>query len=190
MLNVKLETPWYSFQKKVKALFERDTNITVGEIYEVDGEDYQYAFDIEIRKHDVFVAMDRVMPAIKTFGNVKIAIMLFDEENVNGNQDAAVYETVFRNNPIVKEIKDIVDPAGVHHSYVYFRPEVIQFFDDDTSSYNGKWSGLAQDIAREVFDNEFRGVQFCTADVNEAENENASAITATKKNVSEKPAEK
>ena len=34
---------------------------------------------------------------------------------------------------------------------VCFKPQVVQFFDDDISDFNGNWSGLAQDIAREVF---------------------------------------
>jgi hypothetical protein len=32
-------------------------------------------------------------------------------------------------------------------------------------STGGNWSGLAQDIAREVFQNETRGIHFCTAPV-------------------------
>ena len=185
MLQITLEAPWYSFQKKVSSLFKGDPDIIVSEVYEVEGEDYQYAFDIEIRKHDKYVAMDRVMPAIKSFGNVKMAIMLFDEENANGNPDAEVYETIFRDNPILEGIKDIIDPAGIHHGYVVFKPEVIQFFDDELSSYNGKWSGLAQDIAREIFDNEFRGVHFCTADVDGVDgadkaNEANNAVEASK----------
>ena len=49
---------------------------------------------------------------------------------------------------------------------VRFKPRVVQFFDDDISDFNGNWSGLAQDIAREVFGAEMRGVHFCTAAVN------------------------
>ena len=35
------------------------------------------------------------------------------------------------------------------------------------SDFNGNWSGLAQDIAREVFTNDSSGIHFCTAGVNE-----------------------
>ena len=49
---------------------------------------------------------------------------------------------------------------------VRFKPRVVQFFDDDISDFNGNWSGLAQDIAREVFGDGLRSVHFCTAAVN------------------------
>ena len=45
---------------------------------------------------------------------------------------------------------------------------ISQFFDDNLADYHGNWSGLAQDIAEDVFDNDFRGVYFCTADLKEA----------------------
>ncbi len=167
MLNLKLEAPWYTFQKKLAALFERDVDIKVGDIYECDAEDVQYCLDIEVRKHEKFVALDRVLPDVKEFGNVKLAITLYDEENNADNPDIALYKTIFEGNPILQDIKEIIDPAGVSHVYVQFKPEVIQFFDDDISDYNGNWSGLAQSIAQEVFDNDYRGVYFCTAAINE-----------------------
>ena len=168
MVKVALEAPWYTYQKKVKALFERDKDIIVGDIYQPDGEDGAYALDIEVRNHEKFVALDRVLPDVIEFGNVRLNIVLFDEENSDINPDVVLYETIFKDNPIVKKIIDVVDPAGVHHGYVCVEPEVIQFFDDDLTDYKGNWSGLAQDIAREVFDNDFRGVFFCTADKTEA----------------------
>ena len=47
----------------------------------------------------------------------------------------------------------------------------MQFFDDDISDFNGNWSGLAQDIAREIFGSEMCGVHFCTAPVEDDEAE-------------------
>ena len=75
------------------------------------------------------------------------------------------YETIFRENPIVKDVRLAQDPTGTAHGFVRFQPEVIQFFDDDLYDYDGNWSGLAQDIAREVFQDETRGIHFCTAPV-------------------------
>ena len=166
MIMFNLEAPWYTYNKMVKALFERDPDITVGDIQE--GEEANFTFDIEVRNHEKFVALDRVMPKKKMFGCVSLAVFIYDEENANGVESTVkLYETIFKGNPILKDVKDVVDPAGVHHGYVRFNPEVIQFFDDDLSDYNGNWSGLAQDIADEVFEEDFRGVYFCTASPNE-----------------------
>ena len=169
MMTLKLEAPWYSYQKKIKELFALDCDIKVGDIYEPEGKGADFVFDIEVRNHQKFLALDRVMPKTKAFGNIVLGICLFDEENVNGAEDViALYETLFQGNPIVKDVKRVTDQAGIQYGFVRFRPEVIQFFDDDIRDFNGNWSGLAQDIAREVFVDELNGVHFCTADKNEA----------------------
>jgi len=168
MLKLKLEAPWYTFQKKVKALFERDPDISVGEIVESEDGKVDFLFDIEVRNHEKFLALDRVFPKVKTFGNVTLGIILYDEENANGTEDRVeLYRTIFEGNPIVKDIREAMDHAGTRHGFVRFQPEVVQFFDDDISDFNGNWSGLAQDIAREVFEDEIAGIHFCTAALNE-----------------------
>ena len=161
----KLEAPWYTYQKKVKALFEHDPEIVVGEIYQNDnGKDY--VFDVEVRNHEKYLALDRVLNRMKLYGNVALTINLFDEENDESEDETInLYRTIFKGNSIVEDIIDVVDVAGAHHGFVVFRPEVIQFFADDLRDLNGNWSGLAQNIAREVFDNVAHGLNFCTGKV-------------------------
>ena len=168
MMNLKLEAPWYTWQKKVKALFGRDPEISVGEIVEPEDGSVDFLFDIEVRDHEKFLALDRVFPKTVQFGNVTLGICLYDEENGSGTEEAlSLYETIFRGNPIVKDVRLAGDRTGTKHGFVRFQPEVIQFFDDDIYDYNGNWTGLAQDIAREVFCDEVRGIHFCTAAVDE-----------------------
>lgn len=168
MLKFTLEAPWYTFRKKVNALFEQDPDITVGEIIESEDGKVNFLFDIEVRNHEKFLALDRVFPKVKTFGNVTLGIVLYDEENANGADDRVeLYRTIFDGNPIVKDVREAMDHTGTRHGFVRFQPEVVQFFDDDISDFNGNWSGLAQDIAREVFEDEMAGIHFCTAAKNE-----------------------
>lgn len=165
---LKLEAPWYSFANKLKVLFERDPDIRVDDVVKLDGGEAHYCLNIGVRDHNKFLALDRALPSIKEFGNVKLAIVLYDEQNANAGSDTALYETIFKGNPILNDIKDVVDFTGTKHVYVEFVPEVLQFFCDNLQDYNGNWSGIAEDIARDVFDNEVRGVHFCTADVKQA----------------------
>ena len=168
MMKFAIEAPWYTFQKKVKALFEQDPDIEVGDVIEQEDDRTDYVFSIEVKNHEKFLALDRVLPKVRTFGNVTLGIMIFDEENVGDNVDRiALYETIFTGNPIVKDVKDVTDFAGNRHGFIRFKPEVIQFFDDNIADFSGNWSGLAQDIAMEVFDQEMAGIHFCTADKNE-----------------------
>lgn len=168
MKKLVIEAPWYTYQKKVNALFEQDPDIEVGEVYEPEDGSADFAFDIEVKNHEKFLALDRALAKQKKFGNVTLAVTLFDEENANGAEDyAALYETIFQGNPILKDVKKVTDFAGTPLGFVRFQPEVIQFPDDDTSDYNGNWNGLAEDIAREVFAEGYRSVSFCTADKRE-----------------------
>ena len=170
MLKFMLEAPWYTFRKKVNALFEQDPDITVGEVIESEDGKTDFLLDIEVRNHEKFLALDRVLPKVKIFGNVTLGIVLYDEENAQGEDDRVeLYRTIFDGNPIVKDVREALDHTGTRHGFVRFQPEVVQFFDDDISDFNGNWSGLAQDIAREVFADEMAGIHFCTA----AKNENA-----------------
>lgn len=163
MINLKLEAPWYTYYKMLNALFEQDDEIIVFPIEEYDDGVCDYAIHIDVRNHEKYVALDRVLPAYKAFGSIVVRILLYDVENNSTDPGVELYSTIFKDNPIVKDIRTCVDGLNVVHSYVEFVPEVIQFFDDDISDYNGNWNGLAEDIAREVFENDGSGMNFCTA---------------------------
>ena len=166
MVNLKLEAPWNTYRKKLAALFDGDHDIIVGDIIEPDDECVDYQLDIDVGNHEKFIALDRVMPKTVRFGCVTLGICLYDEENSDKTTDALkLYETIFKGNPNVKEVILTQDHVGSSHGYVMFKPEVIQFFDDDIYDLHGNWTGLAQDIAREVFVDETRGIHFCTAPI-------------------------
>ena len=168
MVRLGILAPWQTYQKKVKALFEKDPEIVVGDVYEPEDGNTDFAFDIEVMNHEKFLALDRVLPKQRQFGNVTLGITLFDEENAE-DDTFELFATIFDGNPILKDVVDVLDPAGYRHLYVIFAAKVLQFFDDDLQDFNGNWSGLAQDIAREVFSEGLRGIHFCTEDVREAE---------------------
>jgi len=163
MLKVALDAPWVTWCKELKALFDRDDDITVSEIYEPEnGLDTDYAVAVMVRKHEKFLALDRLLPRMKMFGNVSLGIDLYDEENKEVDV-AGLFKTLFAGNPIFDSVQTTTDPAGVDWNYVLFKPEVIQFFDDDLTDYNGNWNGLAEELALDIFGENSRGVNFCTA---------------------------
>lgn len=172
MMKFAIEAPWYTHQKMVKALFEHDPDIVVGDIYEPDTDDAEYAFDIEVRNHEKFIALDRAIQKTVVFGNITLTIVLCDEENSSVHPGYELFNTLFKDNPIAKDIKVVRDQAEVDHVFVRFEPQVIQFYDDDLTDYNGNWNGIAEDIAREIFANDW-DVNFCTADLREDGNDEA-----------------
>lgn len=166
MIKFALEAPWNTFHKMVKALFESDSEVTISEIYDPDNGVGTYAFDIEVANHEKYLALNKVFPRVKQYGNVTLQVFLYDSTDDSEDGPFAIFSAIFQGNRAVKDIKTVTDQAGSNHYYVRFWPEVIQFYDDDLRDYNGNWSGLAQDIARDVFEDSL-GVNFCTASVKE-----------------------
>lgn len=170
--NLKIEAPWYAFHKKVKALFAGDPDIEVGDIYKpAEGDESYFAFDLLVRNHEKFVALDKVVPSTVEFGNITVGICIQDMENsFDEAHPVKLFAAIFDGNPLVKDIKEVRDQTETVHGYVRFKPKVVQFLHDDIGDYNGNWTGLAQDIAKELFPN-VAGVHFCTAGVYEKNGE-------------------
>ena len=80
-----------------------------------------------------------------------------------------MFKTLFAGNPIVMTMETHTDPAGGQWNYVVFTPEVVQFYNDNLADYHGNWNGLAEEIAYEVFEENSRGVYFCTGEYFEGE---------------------
>ena len=169
MKNMKLAAPWYTYRNMVAAMFEGDADVNVGEIVDdVDG--YNYYFDLAVTNHEKAVALDKVLRKEKMFGNICLGIGVVNESpEAQKVPDVEVFKTALKGNKHLKDIMQPVDPAGQEHSFVRFWPEVVQFYNDDQTDYNGNWNGLAEDIAREIFNNRRWNIQFCTASKKENE---------------------
>ena len=170
-MAVKLSPPWNTYNNMVRVLFDVDPEITVGNIYKASEEDqneYTYAFEIATTNKDKFVALNKLMDQYITFGNVIVKQVIIDNSGDETNPYIELYENLFNGNPNLKDIKSITDPAGRQHHYIRFQPEVLQFYNDDLTDYNGNKSCLAEDIAYEMFSNNMdSSINFCTADIRE-----------------------
>ena len=161
--KLKLSAPWYTYQRQLEALFAKDEDIEVGQLYDLEeGPELWIYIDTE-KKYEAF---DVLFPKYVEFGNVKLKLVLKYRGPHEAEDLSQRVKDLFEGNERVKEIVDIKDGFGSSHTFVCFKPEVIQFFNDDTSDLYGKWSGLAQDIARDVIEAD-AGVHFTTASVEE-----------------------
>lgn len=157
-----LEAPWNTYRKMINALFANDPEIEVGNIVGAIGvESADYVIEIKARNHRKFEALRKLLPVRKDFGSVEIAIYIYDMENDKKN-DIEVFKDLFRDNPIVSNYEEVKLPDGSERDFVCFRPEVIQFFDDDISDCYRNYNGLAEDIARAVFGDRAGDVSFST----------------------------
>lgn len=160
--TVKLSPPWETYAKMLAALFEEDHDIMVGDVDTEDG----YKLPIYVEDHRKYEALCKLLPFTVRFGNVVLQLIIKDSNKNTGINYGQLFEDLFKGNPKFKEVKMVKDLVGADHTFVMFQPEVIQFFNDNMFDYNGFWSGLAQDIAKEVFEGATKaGVHFCTAPV-------------------------
>lgn len=151
--DVKLSPPWITYCHKIEALFKGDEDIEI----KYDDEDMTLKLFVEdSAKAD---ALMKLLPMSKSFGNVTLYINIIPADGENNKVE--LFREAFKGNPNVVDIATIEDVFSNPISYVIFKKEVIQFFNDDTSDYYGLESTLNENIAREVFGDQ-DGVYFCT----------------------------
>ena len=160
--NFHISPPWVTFANKMKALFENDDDIIVNNIEDNTG---NLTLMIEVKNHSKFKALEQLLPESVKFGNVTLFVEVYDEANEDELDYFYLFNTLFSGNRSVQKIAKLEDHTGAQHVFVVFNPEVKQFFDDNMFDYNGLWSGLNQDIAKEVFEDAANaGVHFCTGE--------------------------
>ena len=171
--GIKVSAPWFEYGRKLKTLFQGEPDIIVDMPYRYCEDDINkglmtngYVIDILVRNHNKFLAMDKSLPKEKFFGNVRVRINIYDTENseLKDTSPSELIKVLFKDNPNVDDILELSDFSGTTHTFVIFKPEVKQFYNDDISSPNGLWSGLEQDIAKEIFsETNLSFVHFCTS---------------------------
>lgn len=147
------EAPWFHYRKALNELFKYDEKIHVRELVENEGakEGCQYILNIDAYGKLKSQALQKVLPHIAEFGNIKVAInIIVHEENLDDNPKK-IYEALFAGNNRFKEVLTATDFAGTEHYFITFTPHIIQFLDDDTSDPYGNYTTLAHEVAKESF---------------------------------------
>ena len=164
------EAPWFHYRKALNELFRYDEKIHVREL--VENEDTkdgcQYVLNIDVYGKLKGLALQKVLPHIAEFGNIKIANnVVVHEENLDENPKE-IYEALFAGNARFKEVLTATDFAGTEHYFIAFTPHIIQFLDDDTSDPYGNYTTLAHEVAKESFIAR-PDIHFCIEKISDAE---------------------
>lgn len=160
-----LEAPWYTYQKRIKALFDGDPDIVISDVDTESSDDGRYYVHITVSNHKKYNALFNLLPEVVNFGNVRLFLILYDKENSMSNRTIDEVMDLFSDNPHVNQLIETEDATGARHLFVQFKPEVLQFYDDNTQSYDSVTSCLAEDIATECLEGTCAGIHFCTAPV-------------------------
>ena len=160
---VQLSPPWYSYQRKVLALFGGDPEVRVRDLHQEDK--CNYTLFIVVRNEVKARAIRSLLPRTVEVGGATITSRIFipvDLCEVRGSEqdsETQLLKDAFTGNPVF----DRVDSQGIGNlewSYCIFKKEVLQFWNDDLSNFYGLHTTLAETIAREILREV--AVQFCT----------------------------
>lgn len=157
MAIVKLTAPWQTYYKELSLLFGHDDEVRI--IYDTDDQIINIYVDDVVKAE----AMAAVLPAVKQFGSVELEINIVssNRRTMFKASKGTGFVDLFRCNPIVKDVIVIDEITSNPITYVIFKKEVVQYFNDDLGDAHGVCSTLYQDIAKRVF-NKIEGVFFCT----------------------------
>lgn len=157
----KLSPPWYVYHRKVLAMFGKDSEIHIKDLNKIN--DNNFSFMILVSNKEKARAIKTILPNTVEIGSVTINVCIYgpDEDNIEPLNESAeeIYKTAFSGNPVFEKTITKNYPLYNKISYCVFKKEVIQFWNDDLSDYCGNYSGLASEIAREIFNPS--EIQYC-----------------------------
>ena len=149
-----LSSPWVHYVRKVKALFEKDPDITL----QYNEDDYTLKLYIEdAAKAD---ALSQLLPTEKDFGGVTLNIKVIPANNQDSK--IALFQKAFYGNPVFSFSDGVEDVLTNPIYYFVFRNEVVQYFNDNLGDIYGLESTLYEDLARDVFEGQHESIYFCT----------------------------
>lgn len=155
MARLNLLSPWVQFYYELCAMFRRDPDIKI--ILDEDHDEIKLYVDSPQKA----AALKELLPAEKTFGEVRVVVTVIPGNSINTREDGNVFERAFDGNPAFAYSRVIDGILSNPLMYVVFDNVVVQYYTDNLGDIHGVRSTLYQDIAREIF-NPIEGVYYCT----------------------------
>ena len=156
MARLKLAAPWYTYYNELCALFKEDKEVHI--VYD----EMDQIINIYVENQAKADAMEEMLPTIKTFGSIELEINIVPANKLTARKSrGTVLEDLFYNNPICNKVVTVEGVFINPITYVIFRKEVVQYYNDDIGDANGVCSTLYQDMAKRVFEPQ-DGIYYCT----------------------------
>lgn len=154
--KVKMSAPWVVYAHQVEAMFKEDPDVKV-EYY--DDEDSEKFLSLKVCGEDKADALAQLLPSDLEFGGVTLSIRVIPANDVKPTQ-MDLFRRALSGNPIVSGFVSAETLWGAVN-FVVFKPEIVQYYDDNMMDLNGIRTTVYQDLAKEVFEGNDE-VFFCT----------------------------
>jgi hypothetical protein len=102
-----------------------------------------------------------MLPTQKRFGNIIVYITVIPSNTDDGTSLGDEYDDAFDSNGAYSFSRTVSGIMTNNITYVVFKNEVVQYFNDDLGDIYGQCSCLYEDLARAIF-TDAKGVYFCT----------------------------
>ena len=152
----KMSPPWVQFVCSLEAMFGDDPEIKIEFVDKDEGKFVKLYVDNQ-RKAD---AIGKLLPLEMSFGGVDLGIVVVASNKATSA--AQLYTDAFAGNPVLEDVKVIDGIFPNPLTYVMFKKEVVQYYNDDMSDVYGNRTTLYQELAKELFIMK-DGVNFCTS---------------------------
>lgn len=143
MSELKMQSPWVVYAKKLSKLFSNDPDVTVAYNDEPHVKVY-------VRGADKAESINEILPCEMTFGNVSMPIDVIPD-NEGELTMADHLRRAFAGNPVLVDvIESAVVPGGPSMTFALFAPAIVQVECDNAASPWGVLTTTYEDVAREV----------------------------------------
>ena len=142
MEKMKLVAPWINFYHEVAALFKGDPDIKV----QFDQEEYELKLFVD--DHRKAEALEYILPQERIFGNVTVKVTVIPNNKPITDISDAI-KLAFYQNPRFNFVQSVDTPFGVMN-YAVFRPDTVQYYNDDIGDIDGKRTTTIEQVAKEV----------------------------------------
>lgn len=155
MGRVKLCSPWVSFVHAMKAFFQRDKEV------HIDYNEIMKTVTVRVDNQGKADALEQLLPHEVEFsgGDVKLTINVVPSNVGMGNVD--LFKAAFAGNEAVVDFKTIGNMYANPITYMIFKKEVVQYWNDNLGDPHNLVSTLYQDLAGQIL-KDHGEVLFCT----------------------------
>lgn len=154
MKKLDLVSPWVDFFREMEAMFAKDKDVKV--IFDED----DLVIRLLVEDQDKAEALEKLLVKEKTFGSVTVKVVVVPANKLKSKNDD-LFRAAFSGNEAFVDVQTLEGAFSNPITFVVFAKEVIQYYNDDISDFNGLRSTLYQEIAKDIFD--VNGVFYSTS---------------------------
>ncbi|WP_114746809.1 hypothetical protein [Falsibacillus pallidus] len=163
--GVQLSAPWVTYQNELKYSIGQDPSVIVGPLIPTAG---NYIIPVTVIGDAKAIALATLLKNPVEFGNVSINVVVINSEQeivepvpcpLGAFAIAGLVQQALSDNPYYEDVVVKRQNMGGNNAvYPVFKPEVIQFYNDDISNLCNNFTAVASKVFEDVMKESLCGV--------------------------------